>query len=323
MSECKQAILVLGGGPDAEHAVSLASAAAVASALRKAGHEVTEVTIDRPTPSELAAMPGEVVFGVLHGPWGEGGGLQRLLERDGRPFVGSGERASRLAMDKLATKLVAAKLGVPTPAACLLNGAMNGDDARCALEPPVVIKPVFEGSSVGLHLCADRASLTAALGSLETRDGSWMAEAMVAGRELTVGVMDRGHGVLEAMPVIEIRPRGGTYDYGAKYERDDTQYVVSPELPPGVAAVLSEHAIKAANAVGVRHLARVDFMLDAHFVGWMLEVNTMPGFTSHSLFPMAASGMGISMAELATGLVACAAADGTMKSQRATANKGV
>ncbi len=309
--ESKPSVLVLGGGPDAERPVSIESAAAVASSLAKAGHEVRAVTIDRPSASELAAMQGEVVFPALHGSWGEGGGLQQLLERDGRPFVGSGESAARLAMDKLATKLVAAKLGLPTPCACVVRPG----DTGCSLQAPAVIKPVFEGSSVGLFVCQDDESIAHALVSLDSQYSPWLAEAMIAGRELTVGVLASDGGGLTALPIVEIRPKGGVYDYNAKYQRDDTQYVVDPELPIGIAAILGEHAVRVAQAIGVRHLARVDFMLDGDGVGWLLEVNTMPGFTSHSLFPMAAAGAGLDMPALTSRLVLAAAMSETRTKQ--------
>lgn len=309
--EVKPSVLVLGGGPDAERPVSIESAAAVAAALAKAGHEVRAVTIDRPSGPELAAMAGDVVFPVLHGPWGEGGGLQALLERDGRPFVGSGEAAARLAMDKLATKLVAAKLGLPTPCACVVRPG----DTGCSLRAPAVIKPVFEGSSVGLFVCRDDASIAHALATLDSRYSPWLAEAMIAGRELTVGVLASDGGGLAALPLVEIRPTDGVYDYDAKYQRDDTQYAVDPELPVGVAAILGEHAVRMCEAIGVRHLARVDFMLDGDDAGWLLEVNTMPGFTSHSLLPMAAAGAGLEMPALTSQLVRTAAKIATPEKQ--------
>lgn len=292
-------VLVLGGGPDAERAVSIESASSVAAALRTSGHEVHLVTIDKPALEELHAMPGDVVFPVLHGPWGEGGGLQTLLEQLERPFVGCGRVAASVAMDKLATKLLASTLGIPTPMAC----AVRAGHLRCAVEPPVVIKPVFEGSSVGLHLCGDEQALSRALQGLDVGRGPWMAERAVRGRELTVGILaKRGIG-LAALPLVEIRPKDGAYDFAAKYERDDTAYVVGPELPAGVAAMLSEHAVRLAVAMGVRHLARVDFLLDEAGQGWLLEINTMPGFTSHSLLPMAAASEGLPMPQLAALLV--------------------
>lgn len=294
-------VLVLGGGPDAERPVSLDSAAAVAKALQAAGHEVNLVTIDRLTSDELDAMPGEVIFPVLHGPWGEGGELQSILEADGRSFVGCRSHAARLAMDKIASKLIASTARVPTAPACLARPGDRG----CGLPAPLVIKPACEGSSVGLHLCHTESELAAALQSLDPKLGPWMAEAMIKGRELTVGMIERD-GRLVALPLVEIRPRGGAggaYDYEAKYQRDDTIYAVDPHLPPGVVAILSEQALRVASALGVRHLARADFLLDEQGIGWFLEINTMPGFTSHSLLPLAANSIGLDMPRLTDTLV--------------------
>lgn len=299
-------VLVLGGGPDPERPVSLQSAASVAGALRAAGAAVHERTIDRPDTAALGAMPGAVVFPVLHGAFGEGGPLQDLLEALGRPYVGSGPGAARLAMDKLATKLIAATLGIPTKPAAFLAP----EDAVCPLPMPVVVKPVREGSSVGLHLCHDGAAWARAhaeaAADVRTNPGrAYMVEPLVAGRELTVGLLDRGRG-LEPLPVIEIRPASGTYDYQAKYERDDTQYTVDPDLPPGVGRACAEGSVRLAEALGVRHLCRVDFLLDASGKPWLLEVNTMPGFTGHSLLPMAARASGLEMPDLCSGLIPAA-----------------
>ncbi len=300
------AVLVLAGGPDDERAVSLESAAAVAAALREAGAVVHEVTIDRPTLDELAGMPGEVVFPVLHGVFGEGGPLQDVLAGLGRPFVGSGPMAARVAMDKLATKLVAAGLGIPTLPACVLSA----QDAVLSMELPVVVKPVHEGSSVGLHVCADAAAWgrahEAASRDIEARPGRvYMVEPMVRGRELTVGVLERG-GDVSVLPIVEIAAAGGVYDYAAKYDRDDTRYGVEPELPGGVAAACRDAAVTLVRALGVRHLGRVDFLLDDEGTAWLLEVNTMPGFTGHSLLPMAARAAGMEMPALCARVVRAA-----------------
>lgn len=306
-------VLVLGGGPDAERAVSLDSASSVAQALRDAGCTVHHETIDRPTLDELRALPGELVFPVLHGAWGEGGPLQDLLEADGRPYVGSGPRASRLAMDKLATKLVASRLGIPTPEAV----ALNVRDSVCPLGLPVVVKPVHEGSSVGLHLCWDDAGWAAAVDDVRRAAQAspgrvCMAERLIRGRELTVGLLAReGGATLGALPVIEIVPAAGPYDYSAKYERDDTQYRVGPDLPDGVGERISRDAERLAAVLGVRHLARVDFLLDAGDRPWLLEINTMPGFTSHSLLPMAARALGLDMPALCRSLVEASLAERT------------
>ncbi|VAX37649.1 D-alanine--D-alanine ligase, partial [hydrothermal vent metagenome] len=287
-------VLVLCGGPDAEHPVSLQSAEGVTEAFGRVGAEVHRVVIDRPTVEELATLPGEVVFPVLHGCFGEGGPLQDLLEKLGRPFVGSGGRAARMAMDKLATKLLALSLGIATKPVCVFHP----DDPVCPLPLPVVVKPVREGSSVGLHLCASEAAWASAHSKV-SRDISehpgraYMVEPMVRGRELTVGVLEEPGGFV-ALPTIEIVPAEGVYDFAAKYDRDDTRYVVNPEFRAGeTPAPLAEAAVALAAALGVRHLCRVDFLLDEAGEPWLLEANTMPGFTSHSLFPMAAAASGL------------------------------
>lgn len=303
MSGPLPSVLVLAGGPDDEHPVSLQSAAGVAAALRDAGAAVHDVTIQRPTQAELASLPGEVVFPVLHGSYGEGGPLQDLLVADGRPFVGSGPVAARVAMDKMATKLVASSLGIATKPACVFKAG----DRVSPLDMPVVIKPVHDGSSVGLHLCHDAGAWgraqEAVSRDIQARPGRvYMVESMVRGRELTVGLLER-EGRLTALPLIEIAPTGGVYDYAAKYDRDDTRYVVNPELPDGVAEACCASALALAEAIGIRHLGRVDYLLGGDGGVWLLEANTMPGFTSHSLLPMAARASGLDMPALCAHLI--------------------
>ncbi|TVQ61443.1 MAG: D-alanine--D-alanine ligase [Phycisphaerales bacterium] len=299
-------VLVLGGGPDAEREVSLRSAAGVASALREAGCGVVEATIGRVTADELRALEGDVVFPVLHGSFGEGGGLQDLLEADGRAYVGCGARAARLAMDKLATKAAAWRAGVPTADAALVNP----HDEVCALDLPVVVKPVHEGSSVGLRIVRTAAAYAAAVEAVREHGRPNMVEAFVRGRELTVGVVDlEGHG-LAALPIVEIAPASGVYDYQAKYERNDTRYTANPDLPSGARETVQARALTVARAIGVRHLARVDFLLDEHGEAWLLELNTMPGFTATSLLPMAGRAAGIEMPTLCARLAARAMVDG-------------
>lgn len=295
-------VLVLGGGPGAEREISLDSARGVAEALREAGHEVHPATIGVPSIDELRAMPGEVVFPALHGSWGEGGPLQDLLELDGRPFVGSRAGAARLAMDKLATKLEAARAGLRTPA----SAVFNPDDDSCPIPLPVVIKPVHEGSSVGLMMCHEEQDWARAherVRSGEFAGRVFMVERLVRGRELTVGLLADARGVLGALPVVEIVPAEGIYDYEAKYTRGDTAYVVGPDLPDGLVVQLNGDSLRLAERIGVRHLARVDFMLDDAGVPWLLEVNTMPGFTATSLLPKAAARVGIDLPALVSRLV--------------------
>ncbi|MCX5641248.1 MAG: D-alanine--D-alanine ligase [Planctomycetota bacterium] len=285
-------VLVLKGGPDAEREVSLKSGAMVAAALRRAGMDVNEVTIDRPGLEELRGMRGEVVFPVLHGSWGEGGPLQELLEADGRPYVGCGPKAACLAMDKIASKALVAEFRVPTPRSQELRTGVE-----FSLDFPVVLKPADDGSSVDLRICYNMQEVMRARLEIGPRRERILAEEFITGRELTVGLIDG-----ECLPIIEIRPRDGTYDYEAKYNRDDTQYILDPELPVGVADAVRAFSRAAWHAVGCRDVARVDFMLDERGP-WFLEINTMPGFTDHSLVPKAATHAGISMEELVSGLV--------------------
>jgi D-alanine-D-alanine ligase len=317
-------VLVLGGGPDAERDVSLNSARAIADALAASGHRVERRTIERISADELSRMPGEVIFPALHGGWGEGGPLQDILESDGRPFIGSASLAARRAMDKIATKMVAIELGIPTPAAHILDAR----DGVCPMELPAVIKPVHEGSTIGLFLCRTPQEWTAARAQIadEAAQGesrTYMIEPMIGaakgsrGRELTVGLLDG-----RALPVIEIVPAEGLYDYEAKYTRDDTQYLVDPELPAGVTERIKEQTVRIARALGVRHIARTDFMLDTSGTAWFLEINTMPGFTDHSLVPKAARKLGLEMPELCATLVRVAVRDHPRRPQQSAVRAG-
>lgn len=302
-------VLVLGGGVGSERDVSIAGANAVAAALGASGRfRVDKRIIEQVTRAELAALPGDVIVPMLHGAWGEGGPMQDLLVADGRPFVGSGPRAARLAMDKIALKLIAQQLGVRTAVATLLDP----DDAPCALSLPVVVKPVRDGSTVGLHICRTAEEWRAArTESIQSRR-ICMVEPYIAGRELTVGVLGG-----EALPIIEIIPADGLYDYEAKYTRNDTRYLINPELPPGVAEQLARDSVRIFHEIGARHLARADFILDRAGTPWMLELNTMPGFTDHSLVPMAArarAGKPLDMPALCETLVEMALADASVES---------
>lgn len=310
-------VLVLGGGPDAERPVSLASAGAVSAALVEAGYVVNARTIDRPTGMEIAAMTGDVVFPALHGSFGEGGPMQDILEADGRPYVGAGPLASRLAMDKLATKAVAHRLGIPTPDATIFDIR----DGACPFGWPVVLKPVHDGSSVGVHLCFDQQQWAIArervAHDIRAQPGRvYMVERACVGRELTVGLLDGG-----ALPLIEITAAEGFYDYDAKYERDDTGYAIEPDVPVAVAESVADWAQRLAGELGVRHLGRVDFMLDGDGRAWLLEINTIPGFTGHSLVPMAAARVGLDMPALCARLVELALRDGRSSSVKYPAAK--
>jgi D-alanine-D-alanine ligase len=209
-------------------------------------------------------------------------------------------------MDKVATKALVAELGVPTPRSQELATGVE-----FALDCPVVLKPADDGSSVDLRICRSPQEVMRARLELELRRGRLLAEEFVDGRELTVGLVDG-----ECLPIIEIRPREGTYDYEAKYNRNDTQYLLDPELPEGVADAVRAFSRAAWHAVGCRDVARADFMLDARGP-WFLEINTMPGFTDHSLVPKAARHAGIPMEALVARLVARALSRAAARRQAA------
>ncbi len=289
-------ILVLGGGPDREREVSRVGQAQVAAALRQAGHR----TVERPiTPDDLSGLdePCDVVFPVLHGPWGEGGPLQAILADRGFRFVGCTAPAARLAIDKIAAKRVAQKVGIDTPPFVCLDC-----DNTATLAPPVVVKPIDDGSSFGVRVCLDDEAVAAALEALRPDHAALLVERYVPGRELTVGVV-AGH----ALPVIEIVPAADFYDFHAKYDSDQTVYTFDTGLPAEVLARLQADAVRLYEAIGARHLSRVDFLLDADQRAWVLEINTMPGFTTHSLLPMAAARAGMAMPALCDRLVRLAA----------------
>ncbi len=303
-------VLVLGGGPDAEREVSLHSSSEVASALRAhGGFSVDYRVIDRATLADLRALRSDVVFPVLHGRWGEGGGLQDLLELTGVPFVGCAPAPARLAMDKAASRSFAQASGLGVKPAAILDPT----DAVRPLALPVVVKPVFEGSSVGLFVCRSEEEWRAAHRATAASGKVALIEPYIKGVELTLGMIQQRpgdpSGAMRALPFIEIRPAQGLYDYEAKYTRDDTGYTVGPALAPGIGEGAAEGALACARAMGLRHLCRMDFILDDDGRAWFLEVNTMPGFTTHSLVPMAARAVGLEMPALCAHLVRCALED--------------
>jgi D-alanine-D-alanine ligase len=307
MDERPLNILVLRGGPDRERPVSFKSGAQVAAALREAGHQVREADIgpgDLSALDDFAAWPGDVVFPVLHGRWGEGGPLQEILDERQLPYVGCAAPAARLCIDKHRTKLVLEQHGLDTPAFELVTLGQTP-----TIAPPAVVKVPAEGSSIGLAICPDDAALTQALHELFNLAPKLLIEQFIPGAEVTVGVISEADGRgITALPPIHIVPAVSYYDYDAKYDRDDTQYRF--ELPGGqpVIDTLQQLAVRAHKSLGCRHLSRVDFILDAAPRPWCLEINTMPGFTTHSLLPMAAKHAGLDMPALTDRLARLGAA---------------
>ena len=297
MAQSPLKILVLRGGPDRERDVSLQSGGQVAQALRDWGHTVYERDI---LPDDLTALDDakqlgvQVVFPVLHGPWGEGGPLQAILEGCGVAYVGCGEKAAALSMNKWATKQALQEAGLTTAEAELLS---QGD--KRTLTAPCVVKAINEGSSFGLAVCQTEEDADAAVASLSADYDQLMVEKFVAGLELTVGVLqDLDSGELQTLPPIHIVPAAAFYDYDAKYTRDDTQYNFDIDLDPACLDSVIDSALQAFRGLGCRHVARIDFIVDEQLNAHILEANTMPGFTSHSLVPKAAQQMGTTFPDL-------------------------
>ena len=294
-------ITVLMGGPGSEREVSFMSGRAVAEALRRCGHRVTTADVG---PEDTAALDREgieTVFVALHGAFGENGQVQRLCEQRGLCYVGSDPSASELAMDKDASKRLFRRAGLATPDWVVVDGALSPPDwggLLAGVPPPCVLKPVDGGSSVDITIARDDATRDAALEGLLARYGRAMVEAFIEGREMTVGILaDR------PLPVVEIRPAREFYDYVAKYEDDATEYILDTQLPPAAVEHLRAAAVTAHKALGCRDFSRVDFILTPAGVAHVLEVNTIPGFTSHSLLPKAAAAANVSFEQLCDRIV--------------------
>ncbi len=291
-------IAMLSGGRSSERAVSLDSGAAVATALRHSGCELTTLdTADQDWLMQLLACNADCVFIALHGGEGENGSIQGLLQTLGIHYTGSGVLASALAIDKRRCKDMWRGIGLPTAAFAMLEA--DTDFAAVIDElGPVMVKPVSEGSSVGMKRAETAAELKAAWRDAVQFDDAVMAEQWLSGSEFTVAIVAG-----QTLPAIRIEPASGFYDYHAKYIADSTQYHCPAGLSAAEEAELGALARAAYNSVGCRDWGRVDAMLDGAGNFQLLEVNTVPGMTGHSLVPMAAKAAGMSFDELVVAIV--------------------
>jgi D-alanine-D-alanine ligase len=287
-------ITVMLGGFSAEREVSLKTGAAAAKALRSLGHTVEELD---PQDDNWTLPPRtDVVFLALHGTYGEDGQVQARLEKLGVPYTGCGVESSRLAFDKVITKQRCLDAGVPTAKFVVFDAP--GATWPMGWQPPVVLKPVRQGSSVGLQFVDRVADFSAALTEALRHDTQVLMEERILGRETTVAILDG-----KALPVVEVRPKAGTYDYTNKYTAGKTDYFCPAPFNPPVTAAIQKAALSAFNAVGGRDYARVDVMVRANGEPMVLEVNTLPGMTETSLLPKAAAAAGIGYAELCQRMV--------------------
>ena len=294
----KKRIAVAMGGTSHEAEVSLRSGAAVAAALREAGYDVVEARLTRDAIDEVP-RDVDAVFIALHGGYGEGGGIQADLDAAGLPYTGPGAAASRLCMDKPATKAVLRKAGVPTPEGAVVTAAAAAFPPPFPL--PVVVKPPRDGSSVGLSKVTEAGQWPEAvrLAAAQDAQGEALVERFVPGRELAVGVAGD-----EALPVLEIVAPNGWYDYHAKYAPGVSRHVYPPE--DATTREAQRLAVLAARATGCRGAVRVDFRLSPEGALYTLEVNTAPGCTETSLLPDAAARAGIPFPALCARLIEAA-----------------
>ena len=281
-------VAVLMGGWSAERQVSLWSGEGVLAALKRLGIDAIGVDADRDALLTLPKLGVDRAFSVLHGTGGEDGTVQALLDLHGIPYPGSGVLASALAMDKLRTKRIWKAERLPTPDWRILDSVADAYAAAERFGYPFIIKPSADGSSVGVSKVKTPTQVETAYREALGEGRVVMAEQFIAGGEYTCAILDG-----EPLPVIRIEPAGEFYDYHSKYISDDTRYICPTDLVPTHEQELQAICAQAFEAIGGRGWGRVDFMMDAKGAPWLLEVNTLPGMTSHSLVPMAARAVGM------------------------------
>jgi D-alanine-D-alanine ligase len=287
-------IVVMLGGPSAEREVSLRSGAAVAKALRSLGHHVTE--LDPKDGTFELPKQCDVVFLVLHGTYGEDGQIQKQFERLGVIYTGCDAEASRIAFDKVLTKLKCIEAGVPTAK----FAAIASPDAPFPkdLALPLVVKPVRQGSSVGLQFVERKEDWKSAIAEALKFDSDVLVEEKIVGRETTVGIIDG-----QPLPIVEVRPKAGNYDYKNKYTSGATEYFCPADFDAATTKRIQNAALGAFQAIGGREYARVDVMVRPDGSPVVLEVNTLPGMTETSLLPKAAAAAGLDYAQLCQRMV--------------------
>ncbi|MBI4970928.1 MAG: D-alanine--D-alanine ligase [Candidatus Omnitrophica bacterium] len=291
---------VLMGGNSSERSISLKSGEAVLTALRQKEFNVLPLDIQgarREIANKIKSSEIALAFITLHGRGGEDGFIQTLLEELDIPYIGSSPEGSLKAFNKLESKKIFVEKGIPTPRYAMIT-AMNWKDQIAALRFPVFIKPVDEGSSIGVKKIKSFEEMSAVAPQEFEEYDSLLAEEAVLGRELTVGILGN-----KALPVIELRPKREFYDYTAKYTKGMTEYLVPAPIKQETTGELQKIALQAFRALDLRDFSRVDFMLDQNDNPFVLEVNTIPGFTETSLLPKAAKVIGIDFGDLCSTLI--------------------
>lgn len=285
-------VVVLFGGRSAEREVSLKSGAGVAEALRASGLKVTELDFDQQGLEQLLQLKPDVVFNVLHGSGGEDGEVQGILEYLNIPYTGSGIKASAITMDKLLTKKILSADGIPTPDFLQIKSHEDLALIGAKINYPVMVKPVYEGSSIGMSFVQDANDIEAAY-QQASQYGEVMAEAWIKGKEYTVAFLDG-----EVLPIIELQTDHVFYDFNAKYESNDTRYICPCDMSDELREQIHHLVMDTIQSCEVTGWGRVDIMCDESGTPYVIEVNTTPGMTEHSLVPMAAKQAGLSYQQL-------------------------
>jgi D-alanine-D-alanine ligase len=291
------------GGISEERDISIQSGNCVAEALKEAGLSVVAADIGPDNLGILEDSSIDVFFIALHGKFGEDGQLQQILEDRGLIYTGSGPKASRLAFDKLASKKCFINAHVTTPKVIPFDGRTETEKLEKQLRQLAqryVVKPVRQGSTIGVTIANDPKSAVVAARKCLGKFGDCMIEEYISGREITVGILGN-----QALPIIEIRPQSGFYDYHAKYIDERTEFLFDT-IDPALALKIKSDALDCFKALGLRHFARVDAILGNDQKEYVLEANTIPGLTSHSLVPKAAAKMGLSMSDLCVKIIEAA-----------------
>lgn len=289
-------IAVVMGGISHEKEVSVRTGTGIAAALKERGHTVVPLLVADDALHQIEAAKPDIVFIALHGRFGEDGTIQGALEMMHIPYTGSDVCASAVAMNKVMTKRLARTVGVNCPAEAVFDSTRESVAefvAHTKLNYPVIVKPNREGSTVGMTIVRDSAALTAALTEAASLDPTVLVEEFVAGTEVTVGILCG-----DPLPVLEIVPKSGFYDYSSKYTKGATEYICPARIEASVAATVQDWTKRVYDVLGCRGVARADFIINKDGMPYFLEINTIPGMTETSLVPKAAVQMGISYADV-------------------------
>lgn len=282
-------VAVLMGGNSAERDISLKTGRNVLAALQRSGVNAVGIDVGADITDQLRKQPIERAFIALHGKGGEDGTIQGMLEMLEIPYTGSGVMASALTLNKVITKTIWSAYNIPTPDYRVIDQQTQPQTLVDELGLPLCIKPIADGSTLGVTKVKSVEDIPQAIELASQFNGGVMAERWIQGRELTIGILDG-----QALPILEIITKREFYDYQAKYESDDNQYIVPDDFSPELVNLLQGLAVKAFKITGCSGWGRVDILLDQENLPWLIDLNTIPGMTEHSLVPKAAQHIGLS-----------------------------